>query len=268
MAKFTVAERYSVIPNDIINMPELSLKAKGLFAYIQWKPDWWEFSAERIAADNKDWLDSVAAWLSELEDCQLLTREKYQDELWHWAIAYTLYAKPCTGFSKVGKATNNSKKEISNKETNNTKVLLVEKTHIEEKKNPPKVRNKSSSSIREVPKVPVRFVPPNRAEYEEILWSGKKWVDKFYEILELEEIYQQLTLEQCVAIYRWSIEFFKEKYSSKIFIDAEWKLQWTMIIFNEYDRFIAYYSENWWQILNLKARLRKWITNSTVFNQK
>lgn len=67
MAKLKISEQYGVIPNSVLHDAELSLKAKGLYGYIQSKPDGWEFSAERIMNECKDGLESVRAGLRELE---------------------------------------------------------------------------------------------------------------------------------------------------------------------------------------------------------
>ena len=56
MGKLIVKNRYGTIPNDLLNSTKISFKAKGLFAYIQSKPDNWEFSAERISKQVKEGL--------------------------------------------------------------------------------------------------------------------------------------------------------------------------------------------------------------------
>ena len=47
----------------------LSLKAKGIWAYMKSKPANWDFSAKRIAMDNKDETKSVQRGMKELEKC-------------------------------------------------------------------------------------------------------------------------------------------------------------------------------------------------------
>lgn len=55
------------MPNALLNQSDISLKAKGLFAYIQSKPDGWDFSSERIANDHTDGRDGIRSALKELE---------------------------------------------------------------------------------------------------------------------------------------------------------------------------------------------------------
>ena len=72
----------------------LVLRAKGLFAYIQGKPDKWNFSAERIALECKEGLQSVRSALRELETFGYLQRVKSQNEKGHWEWDYILHSAP------------------------------------------------------------------------------------------------------------------------------------------------------------------------------
>lgn len=56
-----VKDRFSVIPHSLLYNASVSAKAKGLYAYIQGKPDGWDFSAERIALEMSDGRDGIRA---------------------------------------------------------------------------------------------------------------------------------------------------------------------------------------------------------------
>jgi len=143
MAKLTIHARFGIVPNDLLNSSNISFKAKGLYAFIQSKPDAWDFSAERISNQVKEGLPSIISGLKELESNGYLQRKKYQNKLGHFEIEYILYENPFvenlyTGNPFVenplnGKPSNNSKKDLSKKENN----LLVsnKKKSIEERKN-------------------------------------------------------------------------------------------------------------------------------------
>lgn len=73
-------------PNEIIFNPNISLKAKGLWLYMNAKPDGWFFAAERIAKESTDGVASVRAALKELADCGLLKWKKQGDG----RVIYTL----------------------------------------------------------------------------------------------------------------------------------------------------------------------------------
>ena len=62
------------IPNTILQNKNLTLKAKGLWAYLNSKPEGWDFSAERIAAEQADGREAVKSALRELENAGLLVR--------------------------------------------------------------------------------------------------------------------------------------------------------------------------------------------------
>jgi hypothetical protein len=130
MSKLKIKNRYSVIPNDLVNNPEISLRAKGLFAFIQSKPDGWDFSAERISNQTKEGLQAVISGLKELEKSGYLLRERTQNQLGHWEVNYILKeipaienpttGNPPIGNPVIGKPLNNSKQE-------NTKKDIVKK---------------------------------------------------------------------------------------------------------------------------------------------
>lgn len=94
MAKLIIKNRYSVIPNDLVNRSDVSLKAKGLFAYIQGKPDGWDFSAERIAHQLKEGLPAIISTLKELEANGYLWRERIINESGHRIARYHLFDVP------------------------------------------------------------------------------------------------------------------------------------------------------------------------------
>jgi hypothetical protein len=126
MSKLIIKSRYSVIPNDLVNNPEISLRAKGLFAFIQSKPDGWEFSADRISNQTKEGLQAVISALKELEKHGYLIRQKIQNDLGHWGVDYILkenpidqipsIGNPSIGNPIIGKPLNNIKKETKKKD--------------------------------------------------------------------------------------------------------------------------------------------------------
>lgn len=94
MAKLIIKRRYATIPNDLLNDPSITLKAKGLFGYIQSKPDGWDFSAERIASQLREGLPAIMSSLKELEAKGYLWRERYINELGHRLARYHLFDIP------------------------------------------------------------------------------------------------------------------------------------------------------------------------------
>jgi hypothetical protein len=144
MGKLIIKNRYGTIPNDLLNSIHISFKAKGMYAYIQSKPDNWEFSAERISKQVKEGLPSVISALKELENFGYLARNRYQNNKGFWVVEYLLYeipieenliiGKPNEENPIIGKQSNNSNKDYSKKEDNiytNNKERVVKASFSE-----------------------------------------------------------------------------------------------------------------------------------------
>ncbi len=80
MSKLHITSTYGVVPNHLLRDKKLSLKSKGLFAYLQSKPDQWNFSVERISGETKDGVESVRSGIKELENAGFLTRKAVKGE--------------------------------------------------------------------------------------------------------------------------------------------------------------------------------------------
>lgn len=134
MGKLIIKNRYGTIPNDLLNSIHISFKAKGMYAFIQSKPDNWEFSAERISKQVKEGLPSVISALKELENFGYLLRNRYQNNKGFWVVDYLLYeipieenlitGKPNEENPNIGKPSNNSNKDFSKQEYNNKEKVV------------------------------------------------------------------------------------------------------------------------------------------------
>lgn len=81
-------------PNSLLNNKDVSLKAKGLFAYIESKPDDWDFSVESLKHQLKEATQAITSALHELEDAGFLVRRKYHGNDGRWEIEYILFDQP------------------------------------------------------------------------------------------------------------------------------------------------------------------------------
>ncbi len=77
IVKFEVP--FTQVPNNVLFDEELSLKAKGVYAYIQAKPKDWDFATERMTEENKDGQDGIKAGIKELKDAGYLIMVKKAD---------------------------------------------------------------------------------------------------------------------------------------------------------------------------------------------
>jgi hypothetical protein len=58
---------FTVVPNELLDDPDLDLAAKGLVCYMLAKPDGWNFSAVRIAREMPEGRDAIYAALNRAE---------------------------------------------------------------------------------------------------------------------------------------------------------------------------------------------------------
>lgn len=134
MSKLRKPEQgWAWIPNAILQNKSLSLKAKGLWAYLNSKPDGWIFSIDRIANETADGRDAVRSAIHELEAAGLLARTRRSIGT-GWEEEYDLRAKAgnshagnsYVGKSHVGKPDDIIKQKIirQNKEKQNKETLM------------------------------------------------------------------------------------------------------------------------------------------------
>jgi DNA-binding transcriptional regulator GbsR (MarR family) len=67
---------FTMVANAVLSDPNLSLQAKGLYAYLYSKPENWNFSVFRIIKETKNGRDGTLAAIQELEQFKLLRRVK------------------------------------------------------------------------------------------------------------------------------------------------------------------------------------------------
>jgi hypothetical protein len=91
--KIKITERFGIIPNNILNDSNLSWKAKGIWGYIQSKPDDWDFSSERMSNDSLDGKDGTSSGLKELVVAGYLKRIKSKKDNGQWEWEYELSSK-------------------------------------------------------------------------------------------------------------------------------------------------------------------------------
>ena len=133
MAKIRNIHRFGTAPNTLLNDVEISLKAKGLYTYMDSKPETWDFTIKGIVSQLKESFDAVRGAINELETAGYLSRQQFKDEKGQWDCDYELYPDPTlnpnmgkpyrenphTVNSVSGKPLHISNKEMSKKEKEN-----------------------------------------------------------------------------------------------------------------------------------------------------
>jgi len=149
MSKLIIREQFATVPNELLNDNRISLKAKGLFGFLQGKPNEWKFSTERIASQLLESEKVIRKTLQELEQFGLLERIlKPKDNKGKWTgYDYILYSKvdrllPNPSFPKAtGRFSDRmdngediSKQEYSKQEVVNT-IISSDKSQEQESDN-------------------------------------------------------------------------------------------------------------------------------------
>jgi hypothetical protein len=125
---------WTQVPNVIINNDKLSLKAKGLWLYINSKPESWQFSVMGTCAQSTDGKDSVNSGVCELEKEGYLSRSQkksnasrfagYEWTLYDYCIHKSKESIPVSGNTERGKPVNGKP---------NTSKTIISKTIISKK---------------------------------------------------------------------------------------------------------------------------------------
>lgn len=125
--KLRISVRYGVTPDEILNKCDLSLRAKGLYGFLQSKPDGWRFSVDRITANNKEGKSAIRVALNELECIGVLRREALKNSEGRWdGYDYILSEKPLSENRTTGKPTTDIGNTLSKTENSNTYKVIHE----------------------------------------------------------------------------------------------------------------------------------------------
>jgi hypothetical protein len=93
-----IAVPFTQVPNGLLYDPNISFKAKGIWAYMSAKPEGWNFSADRIADETKEERKAILAGLKELSEAGYITAKKKGDGrieyTLHWEVAKTSMSEP------------------------------------------------------------------------------------------------------------------------------------------------------------------------------
>ena len=145
MSKLLIKNKFATTPNELLNNRNISLKAKGIYGYLQSKPDGWTFSVKGMMSQLQEGKLSISSALKELENHQYLLRNNYQDKKsGKWKTDYILYSEPYTGYPYTD--------EPSTDDTESVKPIhLVRKNKV--KKNSKKEQDKEGVSFEDFWKV-------------------------------------------------------------------------------------------------------------------
>jgi predicted transcriptional regulator len=96
-------EYYTKVWHKLSRDKDLSLRAKGLHAFMCGFPDEWEFTTRKIADGLKEGRNVIMATLNELIEHGYIEREKLRDKDQHVYYLYYIYPIKKTEFEKIHK---------------------------------------------------------------------------------------------------------------------------------------------------------------------
>jgi hypothetical protein len=131
---------YVCIDKTVLEMPDLSAKAKGLHCYLIGKPDDWEIYISELPNHFKDGRDSIVAGIKELESIGVIIKEQTKNKNgkfdgWDYTVLETplsdnpqpqpdfphsITGKTVNGKPKLGNPPLLSNNKLSNNSTNLT----------------------------------------------------------------------------------------------------------------------------------------------------
>lgn len=127
---------FTMVPNKILNHNELTLKSKGLWAYLASKPTDWNFSVKGCSIQNKDGLDSIRSGMKELESVGYLKRVAHKNSNGQWdGYDYHIFDEPIldeTDDEKtvVGKPDDGEPRHLSNTILSNKEKVIIKEVSL------------------------------------------------------------------------------------------------------------------------------------------
>lgn len=84
---------FTMVANEVLSNERLSLKAKGMYAYLFSKPDGWDFSGHRIIEETKEGRSAVFAAMRELIKEGYLNKKKLPTGKVEYSLKHSLVSE-------------------------------------------------------------------------------------------------------------------------------------------------------------------------------
>lgn len=112
---------FTIVPNQVLNSLEISLAAKGMYAYMKSKPDNWNFTIRSMAKQLKEGQTAISSAVKELRACGLVSYQKQNDGTGIYFVHASIPDEnpkpenPDQAFPMLGKPKRISKTDLSSK---------------------------------------------------------------------------------------------------------------------------------------------------------
>ena len=201
MGKLKIPNKFGVAPNELLNSTNLSFKAKGIYTFLQSKPDGWKFSVSRIAQQSVEGERAVRSGLQELEKEGWLERVPTRGKNGFTGYDYILQNVSLQNVSLQNVRTRNvsTQNRLTLSKKDNSKKDIVKKSKNNNVQN--KILNLSSFDF-EMAKKLADYIIANNPLYskKEFVYNKEKWANEFRLMRERDK----LTEEQIEFLVDWS----------------------------------------------------------------
>lgn len=126
--KVNKSNGFTVISNQIIRNKNISLKAKGLYAFMWSLPSEWDYSVAGLVTCCKEGKDAINEALRELENAGYLKRTQSREGGKFADIDYTLYETPFTENPQAEKPITENPQQINTNKTSKDKSSKIDKS--------------------------------------------------------------------------------------------------------------------------------------------
>jgi len=126
---------FGTAPNLLLNNKKISLKAKGLYTFMNSKPENWEFSYNGLQSQLLEQKSAIKTAIKELEKYGYLIRKKYKKEngQWGWEYQLTMVNYPSIENPSMEKPSMENIVDISKKELSKKDKVIKKENNSENK---------------------------------------------------------------------------------------------------------------------------------------
>lgn len=168
--------RFTLLPNQLLQDPNISLKAKGLMAYMLSVPEDWDYSISGLAAKCREGKTAVRAAITELMEAGYITRTLARTEDGRLdGYEYTVYEEPqpSSGNPTTGFPTPENRTEQNN---NITKTNLTNTPY-----SPPEGEAAEETAPEEAPESPSEPKPRRRRRGKSVPEFAPERFEQFWQ---------------------------------------------------------------------------------------
>lgn len=126
----TRTNNFTIINNRVLERADLSLKAKGLWAFVMTKPDGWQTSIRGLKAQLQEGDASIRSALKELENVGLYRKTKSRNELGQVTWTDEMFDEPCMENPHMDKPRVEKSRQVNTKQVRTEEVSTDKATAV------------------------------------------------------------------------------------------------------------------------------------------